>query len=117
VAQGPSTDAIAAAVNATIGEHCTSTLFPVMEAHAHGISKESLDEKLGRVARTTGRKIRALDSQLGVSESASVVASKTTEAAHQAWAGTTAAAAGAWRGRSALVPFPGCPFGTPLTPV
>ena len=66
--QGPDVDAVSSAVESTIGDHCTSTLFPVMEDHSHGISKESLEEKVERVARTTGRKIRAMDEKLGVSE-------------------------------------------------
>jgi hypothetical protein len=35
---------------------------------------ESLDEKLERVARTTGRKIRALDDKLGVSDGVTAAA-------------------------------------------
>jgi hypothetical protein len=65
--QGADVETIAAAVEATIGEHCTSTLFPVMETHAHGISKESLEEKLARHARSTARSIESLDARLGVS--------------------------------------------------
>lgn len=66
--EGPDVEAVSSAVESTIGDTCTSTLFPVMEDHSHGISKETLDEKLERVARNTGRKIRALDDKLGVSE-------------------------------------------------
>ena len=65
--QGADVETIAAAVEATIGEHCTSTLFPVMETHAHGISKESLDGKLALHARSTARSIESLDARLGVS--------------------------------------------------
>lgn len=90
--QGPDVDAVSSAVESTIGDHCTSTLFPVMEDHSHGISKERLDEKLERVARNTGRKIRALDDKLGVSESVTaataVTVAVTTEAAKTAWEGT-----------------------------
>ena len=65
---GPDVEAVSSDVQSTIGEFCTSTLFPVLEDHCHGVSKESLDEKLERVARTTGRKIKALDDKLGVTE-------------------------------------------------
>ena len=37
-------EAVAAAVETVIGDHCTSTLYPVMEKFAHGVTRESLGD-------------------------------------------------------------------------
>ena len=67
--QGPDVEAVAAAVETVIGDHCTSTLYPVMEDFAHGVTRESLGDAALRVARRTGAKMIQLDEKLGVSAS------------------------------------------------
>ena len=67
--QGPDVEAVAAAVETVIGDHCTSTLYPVMEDFAHGVTRESLGDAALRVARRTGAKVIQLDEKLGVSAS------------------------------------------------
>ena len=62
-------EAVAAAVETVIGDHCTSTLYPVMEDFAHGVTRESLGDAALRVARRTGAKMIQLDEKLGVSAS------------------------------------------------
>jgi len=77
--QGPDVDAIAAAVEALIGDDCTSTCFPVMEDHMYGVGRESVEEKTARLARKAGANILAFDKRVGIS--ATVTAAAVTAAA------------------------------------
>ena len=81
--QGPDVDAIAAAVEALIGDDCTSTCFPVMEDHMYGVGRESVEEKTARLARKAGANILAFDKRVGIS--ATVTAAAVTAAAATAF--------------------------------
>ena len=66
--QGATIEEVAAAVEGIVGDHCTSTLFPVMEDFAHGVDKEQLTDAALRVARRTGAKLQELDEKMGVTK-------------------------------------------------
>ena len=72
--QGPDVDAVAAAVEALIGDDCTSTCFPVMEDHMYGVGRESVEEKTTRLARKAGANLLAFDKRMGISATVTAAA-------------------------------------------
>jgi len=75
--QGADVDAVAAAVEALIGDDCTSTCFPVMEDHMYGVGRESVEEKTARLARKAGANILAFDKRVGISATVTAAAAAT----------------------------------------
>ena len=65
---------IAAAVEGIVGDHCTSTLFPVMEDFAHGVDREQLTDAAMRVARRTGAKLIEMDEKIGLTKTVTATA-------------------------------------------
>ena len=72
--QGADVDAVAAAVEALIGDDCTSTCFPVMEDHMYGVGRESVEEKTARLARKAGANLLAFDKRVGISATVTAAA-------------------------------------------
>ena len=81
--QGATLEEIAAAVEGIVGDHCTSTLFPVMEDFAHGVDREQLTDAAMRVARRTGAKLIEMDEKIGptktVTATATTISAKVNE--------------------------------------
>ena len=72
--QGATLEEIAAAVEGIVGDHCTSTLFPVMEDFAHGVDREQLTDAAMRVARRTGAKLIEMDEKIGLTKTVTATA-------------------------------------------
>ena len=72
--QGPTLEEIAAAVEGIVGDHCTSTLFPVMEDFALGVDREQLTDAALRVARRTGAKLMEMDEKIGLTKTVTATA-------------------------------------------